>query len=56
MLFESGCRIHTTEFDWPKSMMPSGFAMKVSDNNNYTLFYIIINVNCNLIVTQTLTG
>ena len=29
LLFESGCRIHTTEFDWPKNMMPSGFAMKV---------------------------
>ena len=30
LLFESGCRLHTTEFDWPKNMMPSGFAMKVS--------------------------
>ncbi|XP_073465031.1 ribosome quality control complex subunit NEMF-like [Aquarana catesbeiana] len=29
VLVESGIRIHTTEFEWPKNMMPSGFAMKV---------------------------
>lgn len=29
LLLESGIRIHTTEFEWPKNMMPSGFAMKV---------------------------
>ena len=29
LLFESGCRMHTTEFEWPKSMQPSGFSMKV---------------------------
>ncbi|XP_073465416.1 ribosome quality control complex subunit NEMF-like isoform X2 [Aquarana catesbeiana] len=29
VLVESGIRIHTTEFKWPKNMMPSGFAMKV---------------------------
>jgi len=29
LLLESGCRFHTTEFEWPKSMMPSGFSMKV---------------------------
>ncbi|KAH0620215.1 hypothetical protein JD844_020262 [Phrynosoma platyrhinos] len=28
LLMESGIRIHTTEFEWPKNMMPSGFAMK----------------------------
>ncbi|XP_075782261.1 ribosome quality control complex subunit NEMF isoform X1 [Pelodiscus sinensis] len=28
LLIESGIRIHTTEFEWPKNMMPSGFAMK----------------------------
>ncbi|XP_065063577.1 ribosome quality control complex subunit NEMF-like [Rhopilema esculentum] len=28
LLIESGNRIHTTEFDWPKNMMPSGFSMK----------------------------
>ncbi|XP_043088326.1 nuclear export mediator factor NEMF-like isoform X2 [Puntigrus tetrazona] len=27
-LIESGIRIHCTEFDWPKNIMPSGFAMK----------------------------
>ena len=29
LLFESGCRLHTTEFEWPKNMHPSGFSMKV---------------------------
>lgn len=28
LLIESGIRIHSTEFDWPKNIMPSGFAMK----------------------------
>ncbi|KAM4014326.1 ribosome quality control complex subunit NEMF [Anomaloglossus baeobatrachus] len=28
LLVESGIRIHTTDFEWPKNMMPSGFAMK----------------------------
>ena len=29
ILLESGNRIHSTEFDWPKNMTPSGFAMKM---------------------------
>ncbi|XP_014674957.1 PREDICTED: nuclear export mediator factor NEMF-like [Priapulus caudatus] len=29
LLLESGSRVHSTEYDWPKSMMPSGFAMKL---------------------------
>ncbi|NXH20954.1 NEMF factor, partial [Bucco capensis] len=28
LLLESGIRMHTTEFEWPKNMMPSSFAMK----------------------------
>ncbi|NXC11540.1 NEMF factor, partial [Orthonyx spaldingii] len=28
LLLESGIRIHVTEFEWPKNMMPSSFAMK----------------------------
>ncbi|XP_061553294.1 ribosome quality control complex subunit NEMF-like isoform X2 [Phycodurus eques] len=28
LLLESGLRIHSTDFEWPKNMMPSGFAMK----------------------------
>nr|XP_055027508.1 ribosome quality control complex subunit NEMF-like [Misgurnus anguillicaudatus] len=28
LLIESGIRIHRTEFEWPKNLMPSGFAMK----------------------------
>ncbi|XP_074642120.1 ribosome quality control complex subunit NEMF-like [Tubulanus polymorphus] len=29
ILLESGNKIHSTEFDWPKNMMPSGFSMKL---------------------------
>lgn len=29
LLFESGNRIHTTIFEWPKNMAPSGFSMKM---------------------------
>ncbi|NXQ13901.1 NEMF factor, partial [Peucedramus taeniatus] len=28
LLLESGIRIHLTEFEWPKNLMPSSFAMK----------------------------
>lgn len=29
LLMESGIRLHRSEFDWPKNMMPSGFSMKL---------------------------
>ncbi|XP_028966348.1 nuclear export mediator factor NEMF [Galendromus occidentalis] len=29
LIFESGIRIHTTEYDWPKGMAPSGFSSKL---------------------------
>jgi len=29
LLVESGARIHTTEFEWPKNSAPSGFSMKL---------------------------
>lgn len=29
ILIESGIRIHETEFEWPKNVIPSGFSMKV---------------------------
>lgn len=29
LLLESGTRIHTTEYEWPKSPAPSGFSMKL---------------------------
>ena len=32
LLVESGNRISTTEFEWPKNLMPSGFSMKVHVN------------------------
>ncbi|PNJ70241.1 NEMF isoform 8, partial [Pongo abelii] len=43
LLLESGIRIHTTEFEWPKNMMPSSFAMK----GNIVLTdyeYVILNI------------
>lgn len=30
LLLESGNRIHTTNFEWPKNVAPSSFSMKVS--------------------------
>lgn len=30
ILLESGSRIHTTDYEWPKNVAPSGFSMKVS--------------------------
>lgn len=29
LLIESGIRLHMSEFDWPKNMIPSGFSMKL---------------------------
>lgn len=29
LLIESGTRIHTTNFEWPKNVAPSGFSMKM---------------------------
>ncbi|XP_078672293.1 ribosome quality control complex subunit NEMF-like isoform X3 [Branchiostoma floridae x Branchiostoma belcheri] len=29
LLLESGTRLYSTSFDWPKNMMPSGFSMKL---------------------------
>ncbi|XP_021118232.1 nuclear export mediator factor NEMF isoform X2 [Heterocephalus glaber] len=43
LLLESGIRIHTTEFEWPKNMMPSSFAMK--GNIILTDYeYLILNI------------
>lgn len=30
ILLESGTRIHSTDYEWPKNVAPSGFSMKVS--------------------------
>jgi len=41
LLIESGTRIHTTEFEWPKNPAPSGFSMKLRKHiNNKRLEYI----------------
>ncbi|XP_021920344.1 nuclear export mediator factor NEMF homolog isoform X2 [Zootermopsis nevadensis] len=29
LLLESGCRLHSTVFEWPKNVAPSGFSMKM---------------------------
>ncbi|OQR70237.1 nuclear export mediator factor NEMF-like [Tropilaelaps mercedesae] len=34
LLFESGVRIHTTEYEWPKGNFPSGFSMKLRKHLN----------------------
>jgi len=34
LLIESGTRIHTTEFEWPKNPAPSGFSMKLRKHIN----------------------
>ena len=34
LLIESGIRLHTTEFDWPKNPAPSGFSMKLRKHIN----------------------
>lgn len=38
LLVESGIRIHSTDFEWPKNMMPSGFAMKVRTSCRLIVF------------------
>uniref|UniRef100_A0ABI7WIV6 Uncharacterized protein n=1 Tax=Felis catus TaxID=9685 RepID=A0ABI7WIV6_FELCA len=50
LLLESGIRIHTTEFEWPKNMMPSSFAMKV----NFKL-YLKLNFKALRLVTNNLS-
>ena len=44
LLIESGTRLHTTEFDWPKNPAPSGFSMKlrslqISSLKSFIFFY-----------------
>ena len=34
VLIESGTRLHTTEFDWPKNPAPSSFSMKLRKHIN----------------------
>jgi predicted ribosome quality control (RQC) complex YloA/Tae2 family protein len=35
LLLESGNRLHSTAFEWPKNIAPSGFSMKVSGSVLY---------------------
>ena len=41
LLIESGCRLHTTEFEWPKHLQPSGFAMKVSEREEGEILFML---------------
>ena len=34
ILMESGIRLHSTGFDWPKNPAPSGFSMKVCQDSD----------------------
>ena len=43
LLVESGNRINTTDFEWPKNLMPSGFSMKVKSDIIITFTVIKIN-------------
>lgn len=43
LLLESGCRMHTTEFELPKNMQPSGFSMKVLFKNLCKDFLLLIS-------------
>ena len=43
LLIESAVRIHTTEFDWPKGLIPSGFAMKVKKKKQKIYFLYMKN-------------
>ena len=41
LLLESGIRLHTTRFEWPKNDQPSGFTMKLRKhlgNSNINIF------------------
>jgi len=41
LLIESGTRLHTTEFEWPKNPAPSGFSMKLRKHiNNKRLVHV----------------
>lgn len=42
LLIESGNRFHTTAFEWPKNMAPSGFSMKVKSKKKTILFKLLM--------------
>ena len=41
LLLESGNRIHTTAFEWPKNVAPSGFSMKVQKYNEFFFLFVV---------------
>lgn len=45
LLMEAGIRIHTTSFEWPKNMAPSGFSMKVCPLGLYVPLFSISTRN-----------
>lgn len=47
LLVESGTRLHSTDFEWPKNMMPSGFAMKVRTSVQLWVVFLYLLYNFN---------
>ena len=66
-MFESGYRIHSTQFEWPKNMFPSNFAMKVLYQTKFlsrplrqrivrAIISYIMQKKCTLEFTQAVMG
>ena len=52
ILIESGIRIHETEFEWPKNIIPSGFSMKVSFTRQYPIKERKITITINFLAEK----
>lgn len=50
LYIESGCRIHTTAFEWPKQMMPSAFSAKCRKVMKNKRLTSISQVGCDRII------
>ncbi|KAL3102029.1 hypothetical protein niasHS_003438 [Heterodera schachtii] len=50
ILFESGIRIHSTTYDWPKATIPSGFSMKFRKHINTRRLTAVSQVGVDRIV------
>uniref|UniRef100_A0AC35U2M6 NFACT-R_1 domain-containing protein n=1 Tax=Rhabditophanes sp. KR3021 TaxID=114890 RepID=A0AC35U2M6_9BILA len=50
VLFESGIRIHKTQYEWPKSMFPSSFSMKFRKHIKQKRLEEVRQVGCDRVV------
>ncbi|XP_057335309.1 ribosome quality control complex subunit NEMF homolog [Microplitis mediator] len=50
LLLESGNRIHTTAFEWPKNVAPSGFSMKMRKHLKNKRLESLTQIGCDRIV------